>query len=195
MSGYELSKADRQRLVNGIVGQLEDFPRQHAALESAMAEFGEDFDLGPFKDAFDSVEDLTAYNRAQAVERAVGRVQNLLTDLAMSGARLAELPVKPAAKDDSRAKPFFEALRDAEVIDAELSRRLEKGQKARSRLEHDTCVCLLAMSTALHAWCTRQRATSSAPIEPGSSRISNRSTDPEINSRQVAPVLHSAHVP
>jgi len=137
MSGYELSKADRQRLVNGIVGQLEDFPRQHAALESAMAEFGEDFDLGPFKDAFDSVEDLTAYNRAQAVERAVGRVQNLLTDLAMSGARLAELPVKPSAKDDSRAKPFFDALRDVEVIDAELSRRLEKGQKARSRLEHD----------------------------------------------------------
>lgn len=137
MSGREPGKADRQRLVGGIVGHLEEFPRQYAALEAAMAEFGEDFDLQRFKRAYSSAEDMSAYNDVQAVERAVGRVQNFLADLAMDGVRLAELPVGPPAEGDSMAKPSFDALRDTGVIDAELCRQLERGQKARSRLEHD----------------------------------------------------------
>jgi len=132
----ELSKADRQRLERRTVDHLKEFPRQLAALEVAIAEFGDEFDVARFKRAFNS-PDLKVYNRVQAVEKAVGRVQNFLTDLAVDGACLAELPVGRPAKDDSKAKPSFDALRDVDVIDAGICRRLENGQKARSRLEHD----------------------------------------------------------
>lgn len=137
MAADQLSKAERQRLARSIVAHLEALPDQLTALEAAMDEFGEDFDLARFKKAFDFQQGPKAYNRVQAVERGVGRVQNFLTDLAVAGARLAELPVDPPKKDESKAKPSFGALRDAGVIDAGVSRKLETGQKARSRIEHD----------------------------------------------------------
>lgn len=137
MSKDDLRKVDRQRLIRRIVGYLEDFPRQVAALESAMAEFGEDFDLGRFKDAYDAVDDSRTYNRVQSVERAVGRVQNYLTDLSVDGVRLVGLPVGGHADGDSKAKPYFDALREEKIVDADVCRRLEDGQKARSRLEHE----------------------------------------------------------
>ncbi len=132
----DLRKVDRQRLVRRIVGHLEDFPRQVAALESAMAEFGEDFDLVRFKEAYDAVDDPRTYNRVQSVERALGRVQNYLTDLVVDGVRLAGLPIGRRTEGDSKAKPYFDALREGKVIDADVCARLEDGQKARSRLEH-----------------------------------------------------------
>jgi hypothetical protein len=132
----ELRKADRQRLVRLVVDHLKEFPRQLAALEFAIAEFGDEFDLAGFKRAFNSPK-LDVYNSVQALEKAVGRVQNFLTDMAVFGARLAELPVGRPGKDGSKAKPSFDALRDAGVIDGSVCRRLEDGQKARSRLEHD----------------------------------------------------------
>jgi hypothetical protein len=93
MSKGGLRKADRQRLVNRIVDHLKDFPRQVAALESAMAEFGEDFDLARFKEAYNAVNDPQTYNRAQSLERAIGRVQNLMTDLTVDGVRLGGLSI------------------------------------------------------------------------------------------------------
>jgi hypothetical protein len=116
---------------------MEDFPRQVAALESAKAEFGEDFSLVRFKEAYNAVDDPRTYNRAQSVERAVGRVQNYLTDLAVDGVRLTGLPVGSHAEGDSKAKPYFDALRDEKVVDGDICGRLEDGQKARSRLEHE----------------------------------------------------------
>lgn len=137
MSTDDLRKVDRQRLIRRIVGHMEDFPRQIAALESAMAEFGEDFSLVRFKEAYNAVDDPRTYNRVQSVERAVGRVQNYLTDLAVDGVRLAGLPIGGHADGDSKAKPYFDALREAKVIGADVCGRLEDGQKARSRLEHE----------------------------------------------------------
>jgi uncharacterized protein YutE (UPF0331/DUF86 family) len=136
MTAGELRKADRARLMRDVVAHLEDFPRQLGALETAMAVFGDDFDIKQFKAAFDTAEDLEAYNRAQAVERAVGRVQNYVADLAAAGVRLAELPREPLGDRGSAAQQAFEALRDAKVIDAELCRRLVRAQKARSLIEH-----------------------------------------------------------
>lgn len=136
MTAGELRKADRARLARDVVAHLEDFPRQYAALESSMVAFGDDFDLEQFKAAFDTSEDLEAYNRAQAVERGVGRVQNYVADLAAAGVRLAELPREPMGAGGSTAQQAFEALRDAKVIDAELCRRLVRAQKARSLIEH-----------------------------------------------------------
>lgn len=127
---------ERRRWQLSIVRHLEDLPRQYAALENAMAAFGENFDLQQFKEAFDTTEDMEAYNRVQAVERAVGRVQSFVAELADAGARLAELPRPPMDDQGSHAQQAFEALRDAGVIGRSLCRRLVQAQNARTRIEH-----------------------------------------------------------
>jgi uncharacterized protein YutE (UPF0331/DUF86 family) len=66
----------------------------------------------------------------------VGRVQNYLADLAEAAMKLAELPRPPIDPDGSPARQAFEALRDADVIDGALCRRLIRAQKARSMIEH-----------------------------------------------------------
>jgi uncharacterized protein YutE (UPF0331/DUF86 family) len=129
-------KADINRWQRQIVRHLEDFPRQYAALETAMAAFGDDFDLARFKRAFDTTEDMEAYNRVQAVERALARVQNFVAELAGAGVNLAELPRPRIADEGSHARQAFEALRDAKVIDGGLCRRLTRAQKARALIEH-----------------------------------------------------------
>lgn len=136
MAGEQPRKAERRRWQRDIVRHLDDFPRQYAALETAMATFGEDFDLQRFKEAFNTREDMEAYNRVQAVERAVGRVQNFVAELADAGAKLAQLRRPPIRDDGSPAQQAFEALRDAGVIDRSLCRRLLQAQKARSMIEH-----------------------------------------------------------
>ena len=125
---------DRRRLA--IIRHLEDFPRQYAALENAMGAFGDDFDLQVFKAAFNTVDDLDAYNRAQALERAVGRVQNYTAELAVAGSRLAELARPSVDGHSSQAQQAFEALRDGEVISPSLCRQLVAAQNARARIEH-----------------------------------------------------------
>ena len=101
-----------------------------------MTAFGDDFDLRAFKAAFETTDDMEAYNRVQAVERALGRVQNFVAVLADAGVALAGLPRPAMGRDGSRAQQSFEALRDAEVIGAGLCRRLVQAQRARSRIEH-----------------------------------------------------------
>lgn len=98
-----------------------------------MGTFGEDFDLRAFKRAFDMTDDMDAYNRAQALERALSRVQNFLAELAENGAKLAELPVRT---HQSAAEQAFVALREAGVLDGQLCARLVDAQRARSRIEH-----------------------------------------------------------
>ena len=131
----EPRKADVQRWRREIVDLLEDFPRQHAALETAMAGFGDDFDLARFKQAYETETDMNAYNRVQAVERALGRVQNYVADLSIAGAKLANLPLSEA-DHEAAAQRVFTTLRDARVIGAELCRRLIRAQKARTMIEH-----------------------------------------------------------
>jgi uncharacterized protein YutE (UPF0331/DUF86 family) len=100
-----------------------------------MAAFGGDFDVKLFKEAFDTDDDMDAYNRVQAVERALGRVQNFIGDLAQAGVKLAQLPQVSDAHG-SAAEQAFAALREAGVIDGELCRRLTRAQNARSMIEH-----------------------------------------------------------
>jgi uncharacterized protein YutE (UPF0331/DUF86 family) len=131
----EPRKVDRERWQRDIARHLEDFPRQYAALERAMAAFGDDFDLVEFKRAFNTMDDMDGYNRVQAVERALGRVQNFVADLAGAGVKLAQLPRVSGAQGSS-AHQAFAALREAGVIDGELCRRLIRAQDARSMIEH-----------------------------------------------------------
>ena len=126
---------DTKRWRLAIVRHLEDLPRQYAALEHAMASFGEDFDLQEFKAAYNTSDDMDAYNRVQAVERALGRVQNYVGELADAGAKLAALP-RPADTHRSPTEIAFEAMRDAKVISASLCRRLVRARNARTRIEH-----------------------------------------------------------
>jgi len=132
--GEKPSAAQRNRWRNEVVEHLDDFPRQYAALRNAMAEFGADFPLPRFKAAFDSTTDMDSYNRVQAVERSLGRVQNYVAQLSITGGKLAELRSPKA--DDGEAARAFTALNRAGVISGSLCRRLRRAQKARTMIEH-----------------------------------------------------------
>ncbi len=135
MPDSDARPVDTKRWRLAIVRHLEDLPRQYAALEHAMASFGEDFDLQQFKAAYNTTEDMDAYNRVQSVERALGRVQNYVGELAEAGVKLAGLP-RPADTHRSPTEIAFGAMRDAKVISASLCRRLVQAQNARTRIEH-----------------------------------------------------------
>lgn len=101
-----------------------------------MSAFGDSFDLGQFKSAYETKDDLGRYNQVQALERAVGRVQNFVAELAIAGVKLARLG---GASDPHRGSPAvraFEMLREAQVIDGALCRRLIRAQRARALIEH-----------------------------------------------------------
>lgn len=124
-----------KRLRNEIVARLEALPDEILALESAMEEFGEEFDLRQFKRAFEKEDGIKAYNRVQAVERAFSRVQNYVVELAERGCRLAGLELPDT--HEANSSRVFDALKAAGVIDASLCRDLKRTQKARSDVEHD----------------------------------------------------------
>lgn len=100
-----------------------------------MATFGDDFDLAAFKRAYDTETDMEAYNRAQAVERAIGRVQNYVADLAIAGVKIADLK-PPDDNHEAAAQRAFSTLAEAGVISRALSRRLKRAQQARILIEH-----------------------------------------------------------
>jgi uncharacterized protein YutE (UPF0331/DUF86 family) len=127
--------ADIQRWRREIVDLLADFPRQHAALETAMSAFGEDFELSRFKQAYETETDMNAYNRVQAVERALGRVQNYVADLSIAGVKLAGLSLSQTDHEAAAVRAFA-TLKDAGTIGGELCRRLTRAQKARTMIEH-----------------------------------------------------------
>lgn len=124
-----------RRLRNEIVERLDNLPEEIQALESAMEEFGEDFQLQEFKLAFEKKAGLKAYNKVQAVERAFGRVQNYVVELAERGSQLAQLGLP--ATHEANSSRAFDALKEAGVISASLCRKLKRTQKARSDVEHD----------------------------------------------------------
>lgn len=124
-----------KRLHSEIVERLASLPGEILALESAMEEFGEEFELKEFKLAFERQDGIKAYNRVQAVERAFSRVQNYVVELAERGSRLAQLEL-PETHEANSARAF-DALKEAGVISASLCRNLKRTQKARSDIEHD----------------------------------------------------------
>jgi hypothetical protein len=135
MPDPDVRPVDATRWRLAIVRHLEDLPRQYASLEHAMASFGEDFDLQQFKAAYNTLEDMDAYNRVQAVERALGRVQNYVGELADASVKLAALP-RPADSHRSATQIAFEAMRNAKIISVRLCGRLVQAQNARTRIEH-----------------------------------------------------------
>ena len=60
MAGDDPRKVELARWRREIVSHLEDFPRQYAALDAAMATFGEDFNPARFKAAYETRTDMDA---------------------------------------------------------------------------------------------------------------------------------------
>jgi uncharacterized protein YutE (UPF0331/DUF86 family) len=138
MTGSEAKNprpVDLRRWKKEIAEELGNLPREHEALEFAMAEFGRNFDLKALKKALEPKADIALYNRVQALERAATRVQNILADLAIAGVKLAGLPL-PAIQAGVPDRSF-EALKEGGVITAALARRLRNAQRMRNRIEHD----------------------------------------------------------
>jgi hypothetical protein len=82
---------DRARALKAkIRDRVSDVRRHFIALRTAMAEFGEDFDLEPFRVAYAS-EDPIALNQVKAVERGVDQLYNYIVELAALGLELAEV--------------------------------------------------------------------------------------------------------
>lgn len=125
-------EARRAGLRDSILRRLEDLPRQYAALENAMASFGDDFDRDAFAVAFESADDLDAYNRVQAIEQGFTRLQNYVVELAAAGAELAGLRGKARA----HARRDLELLRDAGMLSGAACERLVQLQAIRNLVQH-----------------------------------------------------------
>jgi uncharacterized protein YutE (UPF0331/DUF86 family) len=130
----ETSDPDRARALKAKVrDRVMDVRRHLVALRTAMAEFGEDFDLNAFRPAYAS-EDPVQLNRVKAVERGVDQLYNYIAELATFGLELAELR---ARRDETNARLDLDALRRAGVLPGELTRRLQRLRQLRRVLVHE----------------------------------------------------------
>ena len=125
---------DRARALKAKVrDRVSDIRRHLLALRTAMAEFGDDFDLDPFRASCAS-EDPVELNRVKAVERGVDQLYNYIAELAAFGLELAELRGR---RDDTNARRDLDALRRAGVLSGELTRRLQRLRQLRRTLVHE----------------------------------------------------------
>jgi uncharacterized protein YutE (UPF0331/DUF86 family) len=130
----EASDPQRARALKAKIGdRIGDVRRHLLALRTAMAEFGDDFELDAFRVAYSS-EDPVELNRVKAVERGVDQLYNYIAELTAFGLELAELRRR---RDETNARRDLDALRGAGVISAELTRRLQRLRELRRMLVHE----------------------------------------------------------
>jgi hypothetical protein len=109
----EAHDPDRARVLRlRIPDRVSDVRRHLVALRTAMAEFGEDFDLGAFQRAFES-DDPVVLNRVKAVERGVDQLYNFIAELAALGLELAEVRVR---REQTNVRADIDALARIGVI-------------------------------------------------------------------------------
>jgi hypothetical protein len=117
----EAHDPDRARVLKArIRDRVSDVRRHLVALRTAMAEFGEDFDLDAFQRAYDS-DDPVELNRVKAIERGVDQLCNYIAELAAFGLELADVR---ARRQDTNARADLAALQRIGVIGRERARRL-----------------------------------------------------------------------
>jgi uncharacterized protein YutE (UPF0331/DUF86 family) len=130
----EANDPQRARVLKAkILDRMSDVRRHLLALRTAMAAFGEDFELGAFSAAYAS-EDPIELNRVKAVERGVDQLYNYIAELAAFGLELAELRGR---RDETNARQDMQALRAAGVLSGELTRRLQRLRELRRMLVHE----------------------------------------------------------
>jgi uncharacterized protein YutE (UPF0331/DUF86 family) len=130
----EADDPERARtLKTKIRDRISDLRRHVLALRTAMAEFGEDFDLDAFTAAHDS-EEPTVLNQVKAVERRVDQLYNYIAELAAFGLELAESRTR---RQDTNARVDLDALARIGVIGPERTRRLQRLREPRRLLVHE----------------------------------------------------------
>jgi hypothetical protein len=130
----EASDADRARVLKAkIRDRVSDLRRHLIALRTAMAEFGEDFDLDVFQAAFDS-DDPAQLNHVKAVERGVDQLYNYIAELTSFGLELSGVRSRG---QDTNARVDLESLQRIGVIGPERARRLQRLRELRRLLVHE----------------------------------------------------------
>lgn len=130
----EANDPERARALKAkIRDRVSDVRRHLLALRAAMAEFGEEFELDAFREAYAS-EDPVELNRVKSVERGVDQLYNYIAELAAFGLELAELRVRRA---ETNARRDLDAMRQAGVLSGELTRRLQRLRELRRMLVHE----------------------------------------------------------
>ena len=104
-SPLEEHDPERARALKAKVrDRLGDVRRHLVALRTAMAEFGEDFDLDAFRVAYAS-DDPVPLNQVKAVERGVDQLYSYIAELAALGLE------RGRAARRRRVIPFYDAYR------------------------------------------------------------------------------------
>lgn len=116
-----------------IAGRLRDVSRHLVALRSAMAGFGENFELDEFTRAHASA-DPDELNRVKAVERGVDQLYNYAAELTAFGLELALLR---ARGEETNARRDFQKLRDAGILSRERVDRLQRLRELRRSIVHE----------------------------------------------------------
>lgn len=130
----EASDPDRARALKAkIRDRVSDVRRHLVALRTAMAEFGEDFELDSFQQAYES-DDPVLLNRVKAVERGVDQLYNYIAELAAFGLELAEIRTR---HQDTNARADIDSLRRIGVIGQQRARRLQRLRELRRLLVHE----------------------------------------------------------
>jgi len=130
----EAHDPERARVLKAKVrDRVSDVRRHLVALRAAMAEFGEDFDLDDFKEAYDS-DDPARLNQVKAVERGVDQLYNYIAELTAFGLELAEARGRD---DELNARRDLAALSRLGVVGPERARRLERLRELRRLLVHE----------------------------------------------------------
>ena len=130
----EQNDPDRARALKvKIRERVADVRRHLVALRTAMAEFGEDFDLSAFRVAYAS-DDPIALNKVKAVERGVDQLYNYIAELSAFGLELAEVRTRDA---DLNARRDLQALLRIGVLGPQRTQRLERLRELRRLLVHE----------------------------------------------------------
>ncbi len=109
----ETSDPDRARVLKAkIRDRISDVRRHLIALRTAMADFGEDFDLAVFQRSYES-DDPIELNRVKAVERGVDQLYNYIAELAAFGLELAAVRSR---RQETNARVDIDSLERIGVI-------------------------------------------------------------------------------
>lgn len=130
----ETDDPERARVLKAkIRDRISDVRRHLLALRTAMAEFGEDFDLTAFRTAYAS-EDPVVLNQVKAVERGVDQLYNYIAELTSFGLELARIRGRG---DELNARRDIQALQRAGVLEPERARHLDRLRELRRLLVHE----------------------------------------------------------
>lgn len=128
------SDPERARVLTAKIRErVADVRRHLIALRTAMAGFGEDFDLDAFRAAYNS-EDPVVLNQVKAVERGVDQLYNYIAELSAFGLELAEIRTRG---EDLNARRDLHNLARIGVLGRERARRLERLRELRRLLVHE----------------------------------------------------------